>query len=83
MEGLIHGGAYFWNLQCVVWQMGTHSSIAPNKYNFCGDLITHCNCLDYSKVCGVVDPESPEKKSADMMPSTSKQKAGNSDLDNW
>lgn len=55
----------------------------PNKCKFCGDSITRCNCLDSSLVRGVMDSETPEKKSADMMPSTSKRKAETVDLDDW
>lgn len=54
-----------------------------NKCKFCGDSITRCNCLDFSLVRGVMDFEIFEKKSADMMSSISKRKAGIVDLDDW
>jgi len=53
----------------------------PNKCSFCGDLITRCQCLDSSVVRGVLDTETPEKKSADKAPSTSKRNAEAVDLD--
>ena len=57
------------------------SSIAQT--GFYGDSITWCQCLDSSLVHGVMDSETPEKKSADKTPSTSKRNAGPGDLDDW
>lgn len=55
----------------------------PNRCGFCGDSITRCLCQDSSLVRGVMDSETPKKKSVNKMPSTSKRNAEPGDLDEW
>ena len=36
----------------------------PNKFGFCGDSITRCQCLDSSLVRGVMDSETTRKSTS-------------------